>query len=390
VLATLRADSLSHACMVIFPTRSFSVVIPMACWTGAEMSQNSNLTSSPVSGSLIPMVASERETSMENQAAAVLSVALAQLKELDRAFAVSHDSRLASARDQARGVVSQIRAAMESGTLTASSLAALAASINIGVDAAALAAESESAAIAAKVELASASFDSHATVSRMATDLFDKHEFDGDVARHTHGAELEAFKKHQAESEKYIRAQLARRTPDGDLNASGGMQGYMLDANAYGAGDNPAFRTKWDELKAKTDRLREAMRTAGRSTKEYDEHIGEYVKTFLKAKGLSEEQISQALAKSKNPVDAVEPYLSGDVESKKLANHIGLSASGQDSSVVAAVGNGPTEEKPLTINLDVMNARLAAAGLDAPTKEAEASGHGLSVSKQKSVGTIER
>jgi hypothetical protein len=224
------------------------------------------------------MVGSDRrDISVKNQAAEVLSVALAQLQVLDRAFAVTQDSRLASARERARGVVSEIRAAIQSGDLTSSSLAALAASVNIGVDAASLAAESESAPIAARMELASASIDSHMTVSRMATDLFDRHEFDADVERHTHGAELEAFKKRQAESEKYIREQLGRGTPEGDLNASGRMQGYMLDANVHGAGDNLDFLTKWDELREKTDRLRGAMRVSGRSTEEYDRHIRENV-----------------------------------------------------------------------------------------------------------------
>jgi hypothetical protein len=335
---------------------------------------------------LQPMVASDRhDKSLENQAAVVLSNALAQVRVLDRAFAVSRDSRLASAREQALDVVGQIKAAIQSGDLTASSLAALAASVNIGVDAASLAAESENEAIAARVELASASINSHMTVSRMATDLFDKHEFDADVARHTRGAELEAFKKREAESERYIKEQLGRGTPEGDLNASGRMQGYMLDANARGAGDNADFREKWDELSAKTDRLHESMHAAGRSTEEYDEQINQDVIAFLKAKGLSEEQTREALGKSKNPLDAVESYLGGDAGSKKLVGDVWLTANAKDGSINAAVSAGPAEDQPLTIDVDAMNARLAAAGLDAPTKDTDTVGHGLTVQKQRSL-----
>jgi hypothetical protein len=294
-------------------------------------------------------------------------------------LAMSRDSSLASAREQAMDVVSRIKAAMQSGDLTASSLAALAASVNIRVDAASLAAEAESAALAAKVELASASIDSHATVSRMVTDVFDKHEFDADVARHTHGADLEAFRKRQAEDERYIKEQLGRKTPEGDLNASGRMQGYMLDAHAHGAGDSPDFRNKWDELREKTDRLRASMRPAGRSTDEYDKEISDDTVAFLQAKGLSDAQTREALAKSKNPLDAVEPYIGKDAESRRITRDVGLTGADQ-----AAFG-GKSEngkERSLSIDLDAMNAKLAAAGIDAPTTDPEASGHGLNVQRR--------
>jgi len=331
-----------------------------------------------------------RDISVENEAAAVLSTALAQLQVLDRAFAATQDSRLVPAREQALGVVSQIKAAMQSGDLTASSLAALAASVNIGVDAASLAAESEIAAIAAKVELASASIDSHATVSRMATDLFDKHEFDADVVRHTHGAELDAFKKRQAASEKYIREQLGRGTPEGDFNASGRMQGYMLDANAHGAGDNPDFGKKWDELTQKTDRLRASMNVAGKSTEEYDKQVREDVIVFLKAKGLSDGQIEEALANRKNPLDAVKAYLGGDSASESLANDIGRSRETERAPEISVSVDARLKESPAVFDLDAMNARLDAAGLDAIAGSDAGTGHGLTIQKTKARDPISR
>jgi hypothetical protein len=337
------------------------------------------------------MVASDRhDRSIENQAAAVLSAALAQVNAIDRAIAVSRDPRLASVRERALEVVSEVRSALESGDLTASSLAALAASVNIGEETASLVAESESAAIPAKVELASASIESHGTVSRMAVDLLDKHEFDADVARHTHGAEFEAFRKREADAEKFIRQQLALGTPEGDLNASGKMQGYLLDADAHGAGDNPDFRKKWDELMQKTERLRESMRAAGRSTEEYDNHIREDVAQFLKAKGVSDAQAREALAKSKDPLDAVKPHLNGDTESKKLANDIRLSTDAKKGSTNTIVANDSAEKQPLTIDVDAMNARLAAAGFDVSPKSSETTGHGITIQKPKTVDAIER
>ncbi len=285
-------------------------------------------------------------------------------------------------------VVGQIRAAMQSGDLTASTLAALAASVNIGVDASSLAAESESAAIAARVELASASIDSHNTVSRMVADVFDKHEFDADVARHTHGAELEAFKQRETEDEGYIRDQLQRKTPEGDLNASGRMQGYMLDAHAHGAGDNADFVKKWDELAQKTDRLRASMRATGRSTDEYDKQIREDVIAFLKAKGLSDEQTREAIANGKNPLDTVKVYLGRDDASANLVNEIKCSGGVEKRSEVTASPEDLRKERPLTIDLDAMDAKLAAAGLDTVSENAEATGHGLSIQKTKAPDTI--
>jgi hypothetical protein len=210
------------------------------------------------------------------------------------------------------------------------------------------------------------------------------------VARHTHGAEFEAFKKREAEDEKYIRQQLARRTPEGDLNASGRMQGYLLDADAHGAGDNPDFSKKWDELKEKTDRLRQSMRAAGRSTEEYDNHIREDVVQFLKAKGLSDAQAREALAKNKDPLDAVKSHLNGDAESKKLANDIRLSTDAKKGSTSTIVADDSAEKQPLTIDVDAMNARLAAAGLDVSPKSSETTGHGLPIQKPKTVDAIER
>src|SRR5579863_8589558 len=100
---------------------------------------------------LHPMVGSDRrDASAASQASEVLSEALAQLRKIERALAMSGASRLVSARGQALDVVSEIRAAMQAGNLTASSLASLAASINRGVDATSLVAESEGAAVAAK------------------------------------------------------------------------------------------------------------------------------------------------------------------------------------------------------------------------------------------------
>jgi hypothetical protein len=196
---------------------------------------------------------SGKNESAYREAESLLGIALDQVNEISKALAGNQDPRLESAGERARQAVDQIRSAMQSGRLDASSIAYLAAALNVGVDTSALArdAQHKGGAIPARVQLEAASFESHETVERMAVDLFYRREFDADVARHTRGAELEAFKRREAADEKYIKEQLSRGTPEGDLNASGRMQDYMMDANAHGAGDNPDFRRKWDELEEK-------------------------------------------------------------------------------------------------------------------------------------------
>ena len=316
------------------------------------------------------------------EAEKLLAAAIEQLSQINKVLAVSPSARLESASERARDAVSEIRSAMRFGNLDASSVAPLSAALNIGVDASAQAIEAaqESGAAAMRVQLSAASLESRKTVERIAGDVFDRREFDADIARHTHGAELEAFKQREAADEKYIKEQLSRGMPEGDLNASGRMQGYMLDANVHGAGDNPDFLKKWDELKEKTDRLRDLMRAAGKSTEEYDKYIREEAITFLKAKGLSEEQTKDALAKSENPLDSVKPYLGSDKESRNLANDVGLSGYSEENFRPIESKASGTKEQTLTIDMDAINARLAAAGLDTPVNT-EATGHGLTIQK---------
>ncbi len=154
----------------------------------------------------------------------------------------------------------------------------------------------------------------------------------------------------------------------------------MLDANAHGAGDNPEFIKKWDDLKLKTDCLRDAMRAAGRSTKEYDENIRGDTITFLKARGLSDEQVRDALANAREPLEAVKPYLGGDKDSRSLSENIRLSNTSQDAANVSVSKANAGTEQPLVIDIDAMNSRLAAAGLAAGA-DREPAGHGLSIQK---------
>jgi hypothetical protein len=317
------------------------------------------------------------------EASTLLEAALAQLNQIRQAAAKSHSPELDAVAGRAKDAVSTIRSAMESGSLDAASLASLSASLNLSVDVGALVIEETDTgqALARNMQLATESLESRATVERLSDEMFHKHLFESDVARHTHGAELEAFRRREAEDERYVREQLGKHTAEGNLNASGKMEGYMLDANAHGAGDNPEFLRKWNELKWKTDHLRASMRAAGKNTEEYDKKIKNDVSDFLKSKGLSDRQIQQALAKNENPLDAVQPYLRPDDNAEALVKDVRIIDRAEQTPLKTSFKTADVEQ-PLTIDVNAMNARLAAAGL-AATSTGDQSGHGLTIQKPR-------
>lgn len=316
------------------------------------------------------------------EAEALLKAAIARTDEVRMLHAKSGDPVLGDAIGRASEAVTAIRRAIASGNVDVPALASIGGQITSATDIAETQTDapvvSYSAVVTANIRVSTAALQSRALVQKLSQEIFDQHLFEADVARHTHGLEFEAFMRRKAEDEKYIREQLAKKTAEGDLNASGKLEGYMLDANAHGAGDNAEFITKWNELKAKTDNLRTAMKAAGKDTGEYDKNIREDVTDFLKAKGLSDAEIQKAISKSDDPLDAVKPYLGTDTESRTLANHIRVANRVEDRPVVQ-VAVAPNKEAPLTIDMDAMSARLAAAGLDAPASDP--TGHGLTIAK---------
>jgi hypothetical protein len=155
----------------------------------------------------------------------------------------------------------------------------------------------------ATVTVATAAAATRSEVQTDVRDVFDRKIFDPYLQFSSRQDEDE-FRKREAEAKRYIEAQLAKKTPEGDLNAAGGMQGYLLDAHAHGAGASPEFKRKWDAIAEKTARQRDAMRAAGQSTREYDEHVNDAVRRYLRTKGLSESEISARIAGAAHPIDA--------------------------------------------------------------------------------------
>jgi hypothetical protein len=216
--------------------------------------------------------------------------------------------------------------------------------------------------------------------------MFDKHIFDSYL--HFTSPEDEAgYRRHEAAAQKYTNDQLARGTPEGNLNAGGGMLGQMLDADLHGAGNSPQFLPRWNALVAKTSQQCAAMHTTGQTTEEFDRHVATSVRSFLKAKGLSDAEIDKRLAASANPLDAVKPVLADD--------HAVRSPEGQRERAASPATTPPSlsrgevsaatapPDAPRAIDPDTMNAKLQGAVLQA-TDVPEATGHGLTVQKPAS------
>jgi len=243
------------------------------------------------------------------------------------------------------------------------------------------------------ITVAAASADTRQEVRSLSHDVFDRHIFDPYL--HFDSPEDEAdFRKREAEAQKYINEQLARRTPEGNLNAGGGMIGTMLDANAHGAGNSPDFMPRWNALTADTQRQRAAMHAAGQSTEEYDRNVTDSVRRFLKAKGLSDAEIDKRLSDSANPLDAMKPFLADDRESRRveekiqLSRHVAQANNAQALPVVETTqAEAPASKDTLpTINPDVMGAKLQAAIVQ--ISDNTDAGHGVTIQRPAGKGAL--
>lgn len=328
------------------------------------------------------------------QAEVLLSQAQSQLAEIQRALgAVVGDSalqsRLAAVAAQMSGAAGTLSVMLNSpaGMLRREDLIALQSAVQSNEAATLLteAAAQTTASAAIAQSLAASSAVTRQEVQTLAHGLFDRHIFDAYL--HFDSAEDEAeYRKREAEARRYIEAQLARCTPEGNLNAAGGMQGQMLDAHAHGAGDSPEFLPRWKSLTEKAQQQRAVMRAAGQSTEEYDRNLTASVRRFLKAKGLSEAEINAYLAATANPLEAAKPFLEKDHASRNLektTKAIAIAAHTAPSALpaVETTEAAPVADSPIPANFDPFT-KLKSAGVQ--VTDTTDSGHGLTAQKPAS------
>jgi hypothetical protein len=335
------------------------------------------------------------------QAALLLSQARDQSLAIQQALASvpgesALRSRLAAAAAQISGIASELSQALGSSSfpLRAADLMSLGEIVQSG-DTSALLTEAAAQAgptAAQAATLAAASASTRQEVQNLAHDVFDRHIFDSYL--HFDSAEDEVeFRRREAEDKKYIQAQLALGTPEGNLNAGGGMIRTMLDADAHGAGNSPDFMPHWNALVQKVEAERAAARAAGVSTEEFDRNLRDSIRSFLKAKHLSDAEIDRVLS-SADPLEAVKPLLRDEHDTRvleekvQLSRHIEQAASTQPVARVETSTSAPTREAPISIDAmaAAMSAKLQAPKLQVTDAGDTAPAHGLAIQKAAGKG----
>jgi len=240
----------------------------------------------------------------------------------------------------------------------------------------------DNAATAETADIVHAAAEAHAQAASIFHDL---RRFDPSL--HFVSAEDEdAYRQHEAERSRFAAAQLAKGTPQGDLNGAGAAVGQMVDAHAHGAGDSPEFQQRWNELVATTGNLRDAVRRSGGSTAEFDNRLRADLRTILKAKGLSDAQIDAQFAGHPDPLEAAKAYVAGEDELGALREHIdGLAQERSPASPTAPEASGG----PAVTSLDHAMAGLRAAGIIAKGDHTPADGfaHGVPANAPPTPGT---
>ena len=316
------------------------------------------------------------------QAATLLSQARSQAATVQRALqAVAADGvlypELAGAANQLSGAISDLESALQSSNfnLRAADLSTIRSMVQSGAISSLVSQASTQASVqAAARTVAATAAETRNETQAVARDVFDRKIFEPYL--HFSSKEDEAeYRRREAEAKRYIDAQLAKHTPEGDLNAGGGTLGQMLDANVHGAGNSPDFMPRWNALAEKVQHQRAAMHAAGQKTEEFDRNLNVAARRFLKAKGLSEAQIDAKLAGGKDPLEVVKPYLGNDQASRDLEQVANPVAATDIPHVTMAAAS----DKVGSAKIDTIGAGLKAAGVqmaaDAPADNID---HGLS------------
>ena len=298
-------------------------------------------------------------------------------------------AQLASAAGQVGNAAAALSRALNSSgsSLSPADLAALESavqSVDVGSIVTEASAVGGSAGASAAANLAAASAATRDDVVSLSHDVFDQKLFD----RYLHFSSAQdeaAFRTHAAEVHKYVDAQLARGTAEGNLNAGGGMVDYMLDAKTHGAGDSPDFMPRWNRLAADTQREHAAMTAAGQSTAEYDRTVTASVRRFLKAKGMTDAEIDKRLVAGADPLDVVKPFLGDDRDSRSLENQMAsVAKSGAPSPAPGSVDvqkSPAADAAQLSSSFDAVASKLRSAGLQLSDVAETTPAHGLTQGK---------
>lgn len=197
--------------------------------------------------------------------------------------------------------------------------------------------------------LAATSANTRAAVQRISADLFERKIFDRDLLFASEEDER-AYRQREAEREARVREELAKGTPEGNLNAAAGTIGQMVDAGAHGADRNPQFQQQFDELIGSTQRLRDQMIRNGQDVSEFDRHLREDLRQTMRAKGIPDERIDALLAAHPNPVDAAAAFVAENraTLTERDMDELGGMATTREANSTANAVSLRTTEQPAT------------------------------------------
>lgn len=332
--------------------------------------------------------AAEPEGALRAELTARLSAAQAELeRQVDE---ISRAAGAASGAGEARAQLSKLTALQRSvSTASSAALIALQASVQMQVAVAqamsgSMRASGPTQDAARAAEFAAINAETRQTAQSLSSDLYERRIFDPYLSFNSAADETE-YRKREAESQRYVAEQLAKQTPEGNLNATGALAGQMLDAHAHGAGDSPDFAPRWERVTSAIESQRQIVQMQGHSTEEFDRNLAASVHRYLKSKGLSDDEIAARLALDADPLAAVKPYLQSEEDAKAL--DAALRGNAQETPAPASVTATPKETivAMAAVEIDNVVATLRGSGATAAINAA-ADGHGLSVDISQQAG----
>jgi len=224
----------------------------------------------------------------------------------------------------------------------------------------------------ASASLADARTHARETITRIEDDLYHKKIFEPYLQFQSEEDER-AFREREEANRRAIAAARAKGTPEGEAEALTIEHRQLLDMGAHGATDSPDFA---ERLKATTEayqQQRAAMQQTGHDTKQTDAMIAADTRDFLKAKGVPEAEITEAMQSGKPTNEIIAPYI-GKPQVERMVS--------PESKVKS------DQEQPAPDHLDAVAAALRAAGV--VTTNTAVDGHGVDLAAATPAASMQR
>ena len=317
--------------------------------------------------------ASRNSAGQAIDAAQLLAAIRLMCEQIDAQLSNILDDATREALRAARGNLSGVEARLVSGKASAADLEQISSALQAAQTASSAASLLSTVPGSPQEHLRDARRQAQQTIAELDDDLYKRKIFDG-FLKFSSDEDERAYRKREEENRRALAAARAKGTPEGDLEALAIERRQLLDAGAHGADRSEEWLQRMKQSEEVNGNLRTAMRENGNDTKAADAIERESARSFLKAKGLSESEIDQAMQRGHNVAEVIEPYLSKTVAESTIA------PSPEKSS-----DNG----KQPSPHLQEVADALRAAGVT-PTVSAALEGHGVQIASTTTTTTLQR